>query len=413
MYRKLSILTLILIMTFLVGCKMKDNKKIIDDSLKKSNTADEDDLLNQTDRIQQIVDSMTLDEKIGQLFIFGIDGTKIDENIINILENYKVGGFILFKDNINSLEQTLELVNSLKEKNSNNPLPLFFALDEEGGKVSRLSNIFGNLPSAKTIGTINDKNLSYEFGKVLAIRLKELGFNMNFAPVLDINSNPKNPVIGSRAFGSDVDEVVDNGIEVMKGINSMNIISVVKHFPGHGDVSVDSHLNLPVVNKPLEEIENFELVPFKNAIDSGVDGIMVAHILYPHLDSQFPATMSKNIITDVLRNKLSYDGVVISDDMTMGAIAKNYSVEEGALEFLKAGGDIVLICHGYENQVNTIEKLKQEIAEGNITESEIDKKVYRIIKLKEKYELSDTLIKEWDFDSVNEYTQYFLEKIPK
>mgnify|MGYP001180885307 CR=1 FL=1 len=417
MARRILIAVIAIIVLLSAGCRRQaDNGEIPDENIENGNVAGEEDEgkdEEKIDEIQSIVDGMTLDEKIGQLFIFGIDGTEIDDYTINMIDSHKVGGFIFFGNNLETAEQTVELLNSLKERNRNNILPLFFAVDEEGGKVSRLSKFFSNLPNARTIGSINQEDISYEFGRVLAGRLKELGFNMDFAPVLDINSNPQNPVIGNRAFGSTKEAVIDNGIKVMEGINSGNIISIVKHFPGHGDTSVDSHVDLPVIGKSLEELKSLELVPFKRAIEEDVDGIMVAHILFPELDKDYPATLSENIIKNLLRDELSYDGVVISDDMTMGAIVENYSVGEAAVRFLKAGGDIVLVCHGYENQISALNRVKEEVLSENISLRELNEKVYRIIRLKMKYGLSDILVEEYDIERINRQAEELLNRIKR
>lgn len=415
MSKRILTVIIAIVVLFSVGCRRKDNNgEKPDENMDNGNIAEEKNEgkdEEEIDEIQKLVDSMTLDEKIGQLFIFGIDGTEIDEHTISLIDNHKVGGFIFFGNNLATVDQTVGLLNSLKERNKSNILPLFFALDEEGGKVSRLSKFFLDLPDASTIGNINQEDVSYEFGRILAGRLRELGFNMDFAPVLDINSNPKNPVIGNRAFGSTKEIVMDNGIKVMEGINSGNIISVAKHFPGHGDTLVDSHVDLPVIEKSLEELKGLELVPFERAIEEEVDGIMVAHILFQKLDKEFPATLSSNIITNLLRDELSYDGVIISDDMTMGAIMENYSVGEAAARFLKAGGDIVLVCHGYENQLNALNKVKEEVLSETISLKELNEKVYRIISLKMKYGLSDTLVEEYDVERVNNETEELLNRI--
>ena len=305
----------------------------------------------------KIVNDMTVEEKIGQLFIFGLEGTEADESDLRAVEENHIGGFVLLKDNIDDADQTVRLLNTLKSRNSSNRLPLFLAVDEEGGLVSRLSDIYLDLPLASTIGEIDDGEVSLEYGQILGQRVRELGFNLNFAPVLDINSNPKNPIIGKRAYGTDVNTVVNNGLRVMEGINSTNVISVGKHFPGHGDTSVDSHIGLPVIDKSLEEMKSLELVPFEKAIEEGIDAIMVAHILFTQLDGENPATLSYNIITELLRERMSFDGVVISDDMTMGAIIENYTIEDAAYKFLKAG-EIYFVCHGQDNRLKALNRIK-------------------------------------------------------
>jgi len=411
MNRKILILIILGIMIVFSGCRNKKEPIVDENNNNPNEIVEEEEEIEEIDEIQVIVDNMTLDEKIGQLFIFGFKGTTADENVIRAIEENHIGGFILFKDNILDAKQTVELLNHLKNINSSNKLPLFLSVDEEGGIVSRLKDIYVDLPSARTIGDIDDREVSWEYGEIIGQRLRELGFNMDFAPVLDINSNPNNPVIGKRAFGTDVDSVVNNGLQVMEGINSANVISVVKHFPGHGDTSTDSHIGLPVIDKSLAEMESLELVPFKRAIAEDVDAIMVAHILFTQLDAENPATLSYKVITELLRDKLSYDGVVISDDMTMGAIMENYTVEEAAYRFIKAGGDILLICHEYENQEKALNRIKEEVEKGNITEEELNEKVYRIVKLKMKYALEDKPVEQYDVESINTRTKQFFNRI--
>ncbi|MPN25095.1 Beta-hexosaminidase [bioreactor metagenome] len=232
---------------------------------------------------------------------------------------------------------------------------------------------------------------------------------MNFAPVLDVNSNPKNPVIGSRSFGSNPDIVSSLGVETMKGIQEENVIPVVKHFPGHGDTSVDSHVGLPTVNSDLDRLQNFELIPFAKAIENDADMVMIAHILLSKIDSENPSSMSKTIITDILRNNLKFDGVVITDEMTMGAIIKNYSLNEAAVKSVSAGTDIILVGHGYNNEIGVINALKSAVSKGEISQERIDESVYRILKLKEKYNLKDEIINSVDVNKINNKIKTLLD----
>ncbi|SHD77665.1 beta-N-acetylhexosaminidase [Schnuerera ultunensis] len=418
MNRKILIIILIGLILIIPGCRNareenKYNYQHKDNAMKKERKIEPTEKLETKNNIQEKIDSMTLDEKIGQLMIVGINGYTIDDHTKEIIEKFHIGGFTLFKYNISEENQTLELLNSLKKANSTNPIPLFLSVDEEGGRVSRLPNSFLKLPAARKIGEINDRDISFEYGKIIGKRLKSLGFNMNFGPVLDINSNPKNPVIGDRAFGSTIETVIENGIQVMKGTRSENIIPVTKHFPGHGDTDMDSHIDLPVINKDIKELEELELAPFIEGIRQGVDGIMVGHILFPELDNKYPATLSKEILTKLLREKLSYKGVIISDDMTMGTIIKNYNIEEAAVKFLKAGGDLLLICHGYENQIKIINRIKEEVNNGTISEEELDEKIYRILQLKEKYKIEDNIIDKIEMNLLNSKTKELLNKISR
>lgn len=353
------------------------------------------------DPIKAQIDKMSLEEKIGQLVIVGVDGYTKDEHSRQLIENYHVGGFILFKKNIQNANQMLLLLNSLKEANLDNKFPLFLSIDEEGGRVSRMPSEFLKFPTNKKIGALNNSDLSYQVGSIIGEELKSFGLNMDFAPVLDINSNPKNPVIGDRSFGTTPEIVSKLGIQTMKGLQSQNIISVVKHFPGHGDTSVDSHIGLPKVNNELVRLESFELIPFSAAIEDNVDAIMIAHILLPKLDPNNPASFSKTIISDILRIKMNFEGVVITDDFTMGAIVKNYSIGEAAVKSIQAGSDIILVCHGFDKQVAVIKALTDAAKTGKISLVTIDQSIYRILKLKEKYALSDTPSKPFAPQSIN------------
>ena len=363
------------------------------------------------DPILEKIATMSLREKIGQLIIVGFDGNQINEEAMDYIENLKVGGFIFFKRNIVDPVGTLKLVNDLKEANSKNKLGLFLSIDEEGGKVSRLPEEYIKIPEMLKFGSKNDLDLSYELGYNLGQRVGSLGLNMNFAPVLDINSNSNNPVIGDRAFGNTVESVSENALAVMKGIRDSNIIPGVKHFPGHGDTSVDSHINLPSVNKSMDDLKNFELIPFVKAIENKVEIIMVGHILYPQIDPNKPSTMSPKLIEGLLRRQLAYQGVVVSDDMTMGAIVENNTIEESVLSFIQAGGDIALVCHGRENPAKIIDRLEKAINDGQLRQGQIDEKLYRIITLKEKYNINDELTNEKNIDEINNNTREIIEKI--
>lgn len=301
--------------------------------------------ININKEIEDKIKNMTLDEKIGQLIIGGFDGYTLSHNFNKLIKEKHLGGVILFSKNIKDSKSLLNLINNLKETNNSNKVPLFISVDEEGGPVSRMPNEIYNIPSNKYIGKINNEDFSYEIGKLLGLQLSSFGFNLNFAPVLDINSNPNNPVIGERSFGNDKNLVSKLGIKTIEGIKEENIVPFAKHFPGHGDTSVDSHLNLPVVNYDFNRLNNFELVPFKEAIKNGVDAIMIAHILIPKLDKNNPSTLSKTIITDILRTKLGFNGLIITDDMTMGAITENYNIGDAAVKSINAGSDIILVCH--------------------------------------------------------------------
>lgn len=337
------------------------------------------------DKIQDKLDSMTLEEKAGQLLIVGFKGTFLNDRTKSYINDLKVGGLILFDRNIESKGQILGLVEEIKGSNAEEDIPLFLCIDEEGGSISRLPKEYRRLPDPFQIGETNDVDIAFQFGQLLGNRVKGLGLNLNFAPVLDIHSNPDNPVIGKRAYGTNPERVSDIGLEVAKGIRNSSIIPAVKHFPGHGDTSTDSHLELPIIDKSLEELRNFELIPFEDAIENNIEMIMMAHILLPSLDKDYPATLSKKIVHDLLRDEMGYEGVIVSDDMTMGAIVNNFTLEDACIDFLKAGGDILLVCHGEDNPRIVFDKIIDAVEIGELSMEEIDEKVYRILELKDRY----------------------------
>jgi len=354
-----------------------------------------------TEQVTDTVEQMTLDEKIGQMMFAGVSGTTLQQETTSLIHDYKVGGLILYGNNLETPQQTVTLMNALMATNVNNQLPLFLGTDQEGGKVVRLPGPLKNFPTNQRIGDINQSSLSFAVGQLLGEQLKAFGFNLDFAPVLDINSNPNNPIIGDRSFSNDPDIVSKLGIETMKGLESKQVIPVVKHFPGHGDTAVDSHLELPKVTKSLDDLNQLELVPFKAAIDNGADVVMVAHILLPKIDPQYPSSMSKDVITGMLREQLDFDGVVMTDDMTMKAITNHFDIGQAAVDSVKAGSDVILIAHEYANVTAAIQAVKAAVNKGEITEDRIDDSVRRIIALKQKYQLANQPVKAVDINRLN------------
>ncbi|SEN58523.1 beta-N-acetylhexosaminidase [Paenibacillus sp. OV219] len=341
--------------------------------------------------IEKQLKEMSLDEKLGSMIIAGVEGKKADARAKRMIAQQHVGGVIFYKDNVATPSGVAAYVNQLKTWNSGNASPLLVTVDEEGGRVARLPGLVA-LPSGKAVGNTGDAAYAGRIGHLLGEASKAMGFNVDFAPVLDINSNPNNPVIGDRSFGATADLVTKMGLAVMEGLQDEKVVPVVKHFPGHGDTSVDSHLELPIVYKSLSQLKAFEWRPFQEAIGDGADVVMIAHILFPKLDAKWPASLSKRVITDELRGTLRFEGVVVTDDLTMGAIANHYGMGEAAVQAVKAGSDIVLIAHEYANVDAVIAALKKSISKGELTEQRINKSVLRILALKERYELSDTKV---------------------
>lgn len=354
-----------------------------------------------TGQVTDIVEQMTLDEKIGQMMFAGVSGTTLQQETTSLIQDYKVGGLILYGNNLETPQQTVTLMNALMAANVNNQLPLFLGTDQEGGKIVRLPGSLKNFPTNKRIGDINQSPLSFAVGQLLGEQLTAFGFNLDFAPVLDVNSNPNNPIIGDRSFSNDPDIVSKLGIETMKGLESKQVIPVIKHFPGHGDTAVDSHLELPKVTKSLDDLNQLELVPFKAAIENGADVVMVAHILLPKIDPQYPSSMSKEIITGMLRDQLGFDGVVMTDDMTMKAITNHFDIGQAAVDSVKAGSDVILIAHEYANVTAAIQAVKAAVNKGEITEDRINDSVRRIIELKQKYQLANQPVTAVDINRLN------------
>ncbi|MNI53380.1 putative lipoprotein YbbD precursor [compost metagenome] len=292
-------------------------------------------------------------------------------------------------------------------------MPLSMSVDQEGGKVSRMPDEYAVIPANSKVGSAGNSETAEVLGQLLAREVLSAGFNMNFAPVLDINSNPDNPVIGDRSFGSTADVVTSLGIAEMNGIAEAGAIPVVKHFPGHGDTSVDSHLELPVVNKTAAQLAKLEWLPFEAAIKANADAVMVAHILYPKLDASKPASLSQAIIGGLLRGQMGFDGVVITDDLTMGAITEHYTLAAAAIDAVQAGSDILLIAHEYANEQKVRAALLDSVKQGTISEARIDESVYRILALKQKYRLNDQPLEVPDLTELNSDIKAWRQTIGK
>lgn len=363
------------------------------------------------DSILTQLNKLSLEEKVGQLVIVGMEGTTVDEASRKLLDTYHVGGFIYFKDNMESVNQSVQLFNSLKKANAGNPIPLWMSIDEEGGRVTRMPEVFVKLPSSGKIGKSNDPALAQEFGDQIGQMVGGFGLNMVFAPVLDVNSNPDNPVIGDRSFGNSAEQVGKLGVAAMKGIHETGVVPVVKHFPGHGDTSVDSHFGLPVVDHGMERLNKLELVPFKEAIDNGADVVMVSHLLMSKIDPDTPASYSKPVITGILREQLGFKGVVITDDMTMEAVTGKIEIGEAAIRSVLAGTNIVLVGHDYDKEEAIIKSLIQAVKSKRITEDVLDERVLPILRLKQKYNMNDQPVTGPDVDQLNAKAKQLINQL--
>jgi len=311
---------------------------------------------------------------LGQLFIVGFNGLEMSDETSSFFSQANIGGAILFAPNYENPGQIAELCNTIQE--CRNELPLWIAVDHEGGRVQRFKKPFTRIPDAATIGLTDSPKLAFELAEMMAKELKAVGVNVNFCPVVDILTNPKNP-LGNRAYGSSEDHVSKMISAMVRGHCTQGVQPCVKHFPGHGDTAADSHLTLPKVDTDLETLENREFRPFVKAFKSRCAMVMTAHIMNPKIDPEFPATLSPKTIRDVLRKGLRYSRVVITDDMEMKAITDHYGVEDAPRLALQAGCDILVYRseatarHAYQALVKALEggKLAPEIileAEGRV-----------------------------------------------
>lgn len=374
---------------------------------KKNDTSDTVDEWWERKLSKYNLEDFTIEEKIGQMMIISSNKTKYDGELNEIIEGLHPGGFIVMGENITTYEDTLNLINEIKK---NSLVPMFIAIDEEGGRVQRLTNLtdveIAMVPEMYFLGNTNNVQLAYQVGEILAKQVRTLGVNLNFAPVLDIYSNLDNKVIGYRSFGRDKYVVSRMGEVLLKGLEDNMVMGCVKHFPGHGDTNIDSHVDLPIVNKSYEELMKNELLPFKNAIEKGAKMIMVGHIALPKITlDNTPASLSKEVVTDILRNKLNYKGLIITDGLGMQGVNKGYSEEEVYINAIKAGVDILLSPKNPDKVISTV---MNAIRDGNISEKRIDDSVNRILLYKEAFIYDNSLDK--SFLNRGEYSAV-LEKI--
>lgn len=325
------------------------------------------------------IDEMSLEEKIGQLLIISYRKDDIKEKLPTILEEVKPGGFILFSENITTYDDTINLIKYIKNSND---IPLFIGIDEEGGNVQRLKNLkdykTSDIPYMSYVKTIND---AYNLGKVIAEELRVFGINLDFAPVIDCNwDNPKS-VIGKRAFEGDYTTVAKLGVSLAKGLKNNKVIPTYKHFPNHGATATDSHQDLPVINKTEEELLNNDLIPYQEAIKNNADMIMISHLALPQITKDYtPASLSYEIITNLLKKKLGFKGLVVTDALNMQALTKNYSEKEILIKAINAGADLLLMP---EDPVNAVKIIKEAVNGGLISEERINESVEKILSLKD------------------------------
>ncbi|PAF38594.1 hypothetical protein CHH58_03960 [Terribacillus saccharophilus] len=366
--------------------------------------------------VKAIVEGMSVEQKVGQMLMPDFRNwqkqgeskatgfTEMNDEVGSIIQKYHLGGVILFAENVVGTEQTVRLIDGLQ--NASPELPLFITIDQEGGIVTRLQT-GTNLPGNMALGATGSEKYAYQTGKIIGKELSSLGVNVNFGPSLDVNNNPENPVIGVRSYSSNPELVSKLGIETIKGLQRQNVAATAKHFPGHGDTATDSHYGLPLVTHDKDRLHAVELLPFQNAIDEGIDMIMTAHVQFPAFDDTtyiskkdgqeilVPATLSKKVLTGLLREEMGFEGVIVTDALNMKAISYNFGQEEAVVLALKSGVDIALM----PAQVNSLEMEKnlasvynavlEAIESGDIPMEQVNASVERILKLKEKRGILD------------------------
>lgn len=359
--------------------------------------------------IKQMVSGMSLEEKIGQMLMPDFRNwkkkgessakglTEMNDEVAGIIQKYRLGGVILFAENVTGTEQTVRLTDGLQKASPD--IPLFITIDQEGGIVTRLES-GTNLPGNMAVGASSSSKNAFRSGKIIGKELVSLGINVNFSPVLDVNNNPDNPVIGVRSFSSKPELTSKLGIQMMKGLQDEQMIATAKHFPGHGDTAVDSHYGLPLVPHDEKRLRSVELAPFQKAIAAGIDMIMTAHVQFPAFDDttykskkdgediMVPATLSKKVMTDLLRKDLGFKGVVVTDALNMKAVSDNFGQEEAVVMAVKAGVDIALMpaqvtsLETEKNLARVFEALLTAVKKGEIPIEQIDQSVERILRLK-------------------------------
>jgi beta-N-acetylhexosaminidase len=327
---------------------------------------------------------VSLRRQIGRLLIAGFNGSQVPVELRSIAREFGLGGVILFSRNIEAPEQVAELCYEAGRLVPD--LPLWVSIDQEGGRVARLKAPFTEWPPMATLGRSGDPRLAERFARALAAELKAVGVTLDYAPVLDVMTNAKNPIIGDRALATNADDVARLGAAIIRTLQSEGVAACGKHFPGHGDTSVDSHLELPLVEHPPDRLRAIEFVPFRAAVQADVATIMTAHVLVPSLDEHRPATLSRRVVTDLLRKELGYGGVILSDDLEMKAIANTYAIPEAAVMATGAGCDGVLICSGdHATQAETLETLVKAIETERLPYARVEDALQRQQRAKERF----------------------------
>ncbi|PJN62037.1 putative lipoprotein YbbD precursor [Paenibacillus sp. GM1FR] len=333
------------------------------------------------------LNDLTLEQKVGQLLMCGFHGQHADEQVTRLIRDYHVGGVIYFRRNVESIDQLTRLSAELQDIAAEvGALPLMISVDQEGGMVARIDKEgMTQVPGNMALGATGNPEYTLECAQILGRELKNIGIDMNLAPVVDVNNNPLNPVIGVRSYGEHAESVATHGVAAITGYQSQGIAATAKHFPGHGDTAVDSHLGMVTVPHDRNRLEQMELLPFRKAIEAGVDAIMTAHVMFPSIEPEpIPATLSHKVLTGLLREEMGFEGIIITDCLEMHAISKPYGVAEAAVRAVEAGADLILVSHTLQDQVAALEAIVEAVRTGRVSEEVIHQALERIMTWKKK-----------------------------
>lgn len=351
------------------------------------------------DRVSWLMEHMSVEQKVGQLLLVYFEGPALSPELGTLLLDCHAGGILLFSaaGNIASVEQVADLITQAQQEAVGQPggVPLFVAVDQEGGAVARLRDGVAVVPSQMAVAAGGSVEKASALYRINAQQLVAMGINMNLAPVLDVNTNPANPVIGTRSFGSDPAQVAAYGRAAIEAIQATGVVATAKHFPGHGDTAIDSHIGLPVVEHGRERLEAVELVPFRAAIAANVDAIMTAHLLVPAIDDDptRPATLSPKVLIELLRGELGYQGLIVSDALGMGALAQHYTLPDAAVLAVQAGVDVLTFGDGgvswAQDEVAVYQRLLEAVSTGEISAQRLDDAVRRILTTKDRRGILD------------------------
>lgn len=356
------------------------------------------------------IEKLSIEEKVGQLFMVGLE-EKTNEDIANLIQENKIGGVVLYRKNYHTYKEMLAYVNNIKELNSKNSIPIFISIDQEGGRVNRMPQEILNLKSATKLANTKNVEIVKESGKIIGEMLNKTGISIDYAPVLDIRKFKEKHAIGDRCYGENKEDVSKYGIEVMKEMQNQGVIPVVKHFPGHGLTKKDSHFRIPKITQKIETLEKEDMIPFEKAIKENAEAIMVGHLIIKDVDKKYPASLSKKVIQKYLIEKYNYKGLIITDDLKMMAIQLHYNMKKAVIKAIEAGNDIIMIGLPYKKVNKIIKFIVKEVKNGRIKEERLNESVKKIIEIKEKYKILDQKVNGFSITEINEKIKDLNEKI--